>query len=73
MTSRASRAGFSLLEVLAVVLLTSVVIGGALNHYVDLSRASQRAMEHTRGIRRATAVLDRIARRADAVIEPTDI
>ena len=62
MTPRTRRAGFSLLEVLAVVLLTSIVIGVALNHYVNLSRASQRATEHTRGIRRATAVLDRIAR-----------
>jgi type II secretory pathway component PulJ len=59
---RRSLAGFTLLEVLAVVLLTSVVIGAALRHYVNLSRASERAMQHTRGVRRATAILDRLAR-----------
>ncbi len=68
MTPRTRRAGFSLIEVLAVVLLTSIVIGVALNHYVDLSRASQRAMEPTRGIRRATAILDRIARDFESTV-----
>jgi hypothetical protein len=68
MTPRTPRAGFSLLEILAVVLLTSIVIGVALNHYVNLSRASQRATEHTRGIRRATAVLDRIARDFESTV-----
>jgi len=68
MTPRTRRAGFSLIEVLAVVLLTSIVIGVALNHYVNLSRASQRAMEHTRGIRRATAILDRIARDLESTV-----
>ena len=68
MTPRTRRAGFSLLEVLAVVLLTSIVIGVALDHYVNLSRASQRATEHTRGIRRATAVLDRIARDFESTV-----
>jgi type II secretory pathway pseudopilin PulG len=68
MTLRTRRAGFSLLEVLAVVLLTSIVIGVALNHYVNLSRASQRATEHTRGIRRATAVLDRVARDFESTV-----
>lgn len=56
------RGGFSLLEMLAVVLLTSVVIGVALNHYVSMSRAIERASEHTRGVRRAAALLDRVAR-----------
>jgi type II secretory pathway component PulJ len=68
MTPRKRRAGFSLLEVLAVVLLTSIVIGVALNHYVDLSRAGQRATEHTRSIRRATAILDRIARDFESTV-----
>jgi len=61
-------AGFSLLEVLAVVLLTSIVIGVALSHYVNLSRASQRATLHTRDIRRATALLDRVARDFESVL-----
>lgn len=65
--SRRSGIGFSLLEVLAVVLLTSIVIGAALNHYVNLSRASQRAMLHTRDVRRAAALLDRITRDFESV------
>jgi prepilin-type N-terminal cleavage/methylation domain-containing protein len=56
------RAGFTLLEVLAVVLLTAVVIGVALDHYVNLSRAGQRASDSTRDVRRAVAVLDAVAR-----------
>ena len=56
------RAAFTLIEVLAVVLLTGIVIGIALDFYLDLSRASNRAAEQTRGTRRAAAVLDRIAR-----------
>jgi prepilin-type N-terminal cleavage/methylation domain-containing protein len=56
------RAGFTLLEVLAVVLLTAIVVGVALDHYVNLSRASQRATESTRDVRRAVAVLDAVAR-----------
>lgn len=60
MTTR--RAAFTLLEVLAVVLLTAIVIGVALDFTVDLSRASARAADGTRELRRATAVLDRIAR-----------
>ena len=68
MTPRTRRAGFSLLEVLAVVLLTSIVIGVALNHYVNLSRAGQRATEHTRDIRRAMAVLDRVARDFESTV-----
>jgi len=56
------RAGFTLIEVLAVVLLTGIVIGIALDFYIDLSRASNRASEQTRGTRRAASLIDRIAR-----------
>jgi hypothetical protein len=35
---------------------------------VDLSRASQRATEHTRGIRRATSILDRVARDFESTV-----
>jgi type II secretory pathway component PulJ len=59
---RTPRAAFTLLEVLAVVLLTALVIGVALDFTVDLSRASTRAADGTRELRRATAVLDRVAR-----------
>lgn len=62
------RGGFTLLEVLAVVLLTSMVIGVALNHYVNLSRATERAARHSAGVRRAVALLDRIARDFESTI-----
>lgn len=60
--------GFSLIEVLAVVLLTSIVIGVALDHYVNLSRATTRAANHSLGVRRAVALLDRMARDFESVI-----
>jgi prepilin-type N-terminal cleavage/methylation domain-containing protein len=53
--------GFTLMEVLAVIFLTALVMGVALNFYVDLSNASTRAAESTRDLRRATALLDRVA------------
>jgi prepilin-type N-terminal cleavage/methylation domain-containing protein len=56
------RGGFTLIEVMAVVALIGVVFFVALNFYTDLSRASNRALDHTRGIRRASAILDRVAR-----------
>lgn len=56
------RAGFTLLEMMAVVMLTSIVFAVALSHYVNLSRASERATHQTADIRRATAILDRLAR-----------
>jgi len=56
------RAAFTLLEVLAVVLLTALVIGVALDFTVDLSHASTRAADGTRELRRAVAVLDHVAR-----------
>jgi type II secretory pathway pseudopilin PulG len=59
---RARATGFTLLEVLAVVLLTAIVIGLALDFYMDLSRDTLRATNFTRDIRRATAILDRVAR-----------
>ncbi len=57
-----ARRGFTLIEVMAVVAMIGVVFFVALNFYTDLARASQRASDHTRGIRRATAILDRVAR-----------
>ena len=54
--------GFTLIEVLAVVALVGSVFFVAMNFYTDLSRASTRAADHTREIRRATAILDRVAR-----------
>lgn len=62
--SRSDRAGagFTLIEVMAVMLLTALVLGVALDFYIDLSNQSQRASEATRSLRRATSLLDRIAR-----------
>jgi len=54
--------GFTLLEVLAVVLLTSMVIGLSLDFYIEMSQRIARATEFTREIRRATTILDRVAR-----------
>jgi prepilin-type N-terminal cleavage/methylation domain-containing protein len=56
------RSGFTLIEVLAVVLMTGVLMGVALDFYLDLSRASNRAADTTRESRRTAAVLDRIMR-----------
>ena len=47
---------------MGVVALISFVFFVALNFYIDLSRASTRASDHTRGVRRASAILDRVAR-----------
>jgi prepilin-type N-terminal cleavage/methylation domain-containing protein len=68
--------GFTLLEVLAVVLLTALVIGVALDHYVNLTRATRRASNHSLGVRRAVSLLDRMARDFESVIlvsKPADL
>jgi type II secretory pathway pseudopilin PulG len=54
-------AAFTLIEVLAVILMVGAVLGLALDFYVDLSEASTRASEQLRVIRQSTALLDRIA------------
>lgn len=51
-----------------MVLLTSLVIGIALNHYVNLENATRRAGEKTRDLRQATAILDRLARDFESVV-----
>ena len=56
------RGAFTLLEVMAVVALIGFVFFVALNFYTDLADATTRASNHTRGIRRASAILDRVAR-----------
>lgn len=57
-----ARLGFTLIEVLAVVLMTGVLMGVALDFYLDLSRASNLAADATRDTRRTAAVLDRMVR-----------
>lgn len=54
--------GFTLIEVLAVIFLTTLVLSVAINFYIDLSNASNSATERTRVARRAAALLDRVAR-----------
>jgi prepilin-type N-terminal cleavage/methylation domain-containing protein len=67
-TTRSARAGFTLIEVLAVMFLTALVLGVALNVYVDLSNDSRRASEATRGVRRAASLLDRLARDFESTV-----
>ena len=59
---RSSAAGFTLIEMMAVALLTAVVLAAAADFYIDLSSASRAAIERVRGERRAVAILDRVAR-----------
>jgi prepilin-type N-terminal cleavage/methylation domain-containing protein len=73
---RDRRLGFSLIEVLAVVALISVVMFVALNFYTDLARATARASNHTHDIRRAVAILDRVARDFESamlVVKPAEM
>lgn len=56
------RAGFTIIEVLAVMLVVGLLLGVALDFYIDLTRQATRAVELTRGVRRAHAVLDHVAR-----------
>jgi type II secretion system protein J len=56
-----ARAGFTLIEVLAVVLVTALLLGATINFYINLSRQATRASENMREVRRASALLDRIA------------
>ena len=56
-----TRAGFTLIEVLAVVLVTALLLGATINFYVNLSRQAAHASENMREVRRASALLDRIA------------
>ncbi len=53
--------GFTLIEMLAVVVLTTLVLTVAINFFIDLSRASTSATDQMRAQRRASALLDRIA------------
>jgi prepilin-type N-terminal cleavage/methylation domain-containing protein len=53
--------GFTMIEVLAVLLVTSLLLGATITFYIDLSRQATRATENTREVRRAAALVDRIA------------
>lgn len=62
------RHGFTLIEVLAVIVLTSVVLGVALSTYVSTSRQTRHAVAKTGETRRAAAVLDAVARDLQRVV-----
>jgi type II secretory pathway component PulJ len=54
-------AGFTLFEVLGVVLVTTILLSATISFYINLSQQAARASENTREVRRAAALLDRIA------------
>jgi len=66
--SGARSGGFTLIEVLAVIFLTSVVMAFVLDFYVELSRSTTRAAALTRDIRRAATILDRVARDIEGAV-----
>ncbi len=66
--ARQGGSGFTLIEVLAVVFLTSVVMAFVLDFYVELSRSTARAAVLTRDLRRATGILDRVARDLEGAV-----
>ena len=63
-----SSSGFTLIEVLAVLFLTALLLGTALGFYIDLSNESARAGDSTREVRRATTLIDRIARDVERTV-----
>lgn len=66
MSPRAARAGFTLLEMLMVVLFTGIVLTFAANFTIELSRAGQAALDESVDLRRASTVLDRVTRDLEA-------
>ena len=76
MTARRSRSGFTLLEMLAVVVLMAMVLGVAIDFYLDLSHASYAATTQTGASRRAMVLLDRVARDLEGAVllqKPPDV
>lgn len=70
------RDGFTLIEMLFVLLFTAIVMSLAINAYLQLSRQSSAAAALTEGGRRTTLTLDRIARdlqEAVLVVKPDEV
>jgi type II secretory pathway component PulJ len=68
--------GFTLIELIAVVGFTAVLLVFAANFYLEITRASGAATARTRDSRRAVALLDRIARDLEATVlvrKPEDV
>jgi prepilin-type N-terminal cleavage/methylation domain-containing protein len=61
-SARRRSPGFTLIEVLAAVFLTSIVIAVALGFYINLSNSSRHAVESMQVGLDATAVLERVSR-----------
>ena len=61
-------AAFTLIEMMAVMLLLGILVSSVVNFYIQLSRESNAAAAATRGSRRAVAALDRIARELESAI-----
>ncbi len=59
---RRRSAGFTLIEVMAVAVLTAIVISAAVTSFLQLTRAQNVATERTRLTRQADALLTRVAR-----------
>lgn len=55
-------AGFTLIEVMAAIFLTSMVITFAVSFYIDLANVSQAAISRTRQTLQATSAVERVAR-----------
>lgn len=69
-------AGFTLIEMLAVAGLTAVLMLYAVNFYLEITRATDAAIAQTRDGRRATGLLERIARDLEAAVlvkKPDDV
>ena len=60
--------GFTLLEMMAVIALTALVLTAATDFYLDLSRAGSEAVEQIQGRRRAARLLDRLARELEGSV-----
>lgn len=76
MIRRRRRGAFTLLEMMAVVLLMGIVLGVAIDFYLDLSRAGHAATVQTGGARRAVVLLDRVARDlegATLLVKPPEV
>lgn len=66
--ARRARRGFTLIEMLAVMVVTSIVLVFVVDFYIQISRTSTDAVASTRDLRRATAILDRVARDLESAV-----
>lgn len=74
--SRHRRSGFTLIELMGVILLTLLITAGIHQIFSEMTFQSQRAVVRTHASRQATAILDRIARdlqEAFLIIKPPEV